>query len=31
MLVEHDNEYREDRVDEISACGNVDIADASGA
>lgn len=31
MLVEHDNEYREDRVDEIASCGNVDIADASGA
>ena len=31
MLVEHDNEYREDRVDEIASCGNADIADASGA
>lgn len=31
MLVEHDNEYREDRVDEIAACGNADIADAAGA
>lgn len=31
MLVEHDNEYREDRVDEIAACGNADIADATGA
>ena len=31
MLVEHDNEYREDRAEEIAACGNADVADASGA
>ena len=31
MLVEHDNEYREDRIEEVASCGNADIADASGA
>lgn len=31
MLVEHDNEYREDRVEEAASCGAADIADVSGA
>ena len=31
MLVEHDNEYREDRVEEAASCGSADIADATGA
>jgi len=31
MLVEHDNEYREDRIDEAASCGNADIGDITGA
>ncbi len=33
MLVEHDNEYREDRIEEASSCGGdaPDAPDASGA
>ena len=31
MLVEHDNEYREDRIDEVASCGNADVADVTGA
>ena len=31
MLVEHDNEYREDRVEEAASCGDVAVGDITGA
>lgn len=31
MLVEHDNEYREDRVEEAASCGDADVGDITGA
>lgn len=31
MLVEHDNEYRDDRVEEAASCGSADIGDITGA
>jgi len=31
MLVEHDNEYREDRIDEAASCGSADVGDITGA
>ena len=31
MLVEHDNEYREDRVEEAESCGDAAVGDITGA